>query len=329
MLCIIVIMTINIIFNKNSCNLLLVVIVISLTIFSGCKKNDEEPEQPIEFPEEVTIMFENLKPEGIEYNKNKQTFLVGSLTMGDVYEVDFEGNYTNFTNNKNLQSSAGIHIDYAGDRLLVTSLDPLAFAGGKNIGGLNIFQLSTGDKIKEVSLLELLPNANNITPNDITVDASGNIYVTDFLGNVIYKIDQNYEATVFLNSPALVGPNGIDFHPNGYLIVSNLFANQLVKIPINQPEEISNITINDERFAGFDGMVYKADGNIIGITSFETLVELSSTDDWQNATVENSKPLSSPGTTVAVTPEGNYYALLTDVVNQDVFTNWIIEKVEF
>lgn len=326
---IIVIMTVNTIFNQKSHNLFLVLLLISLAIFSGCKKDEDEPEPPIVFPQEVTIMFENLKPEGIEYNKNKQTFLVGSLTMGDVYEVDFEGNYTNFTSDENLQSSAGIHIDYTGDRLLVTSLDPMAFGGGKNIGGLNVYQLSTGEKLNEVSFLELLPNATNITPNDITVDGSGNIYVTDFLGNVIYKIDQNYEPTVFLNSPALVGPNGIDFHPNGYLIVSNLFANQLVKIPIDKPEEINTITINDELFAGFDGMVYKADGNIIGITSFETLVELNSTDNWESATVVNSKALSSPGTTVAVTPEGNYYALLTDVVSQDVFTNWVIEQVEF
>jgi len=305
----------------------LIVILTTLTILSGCKKDEDDPE--IEFPDEVTIMFENLKPEGIEYNKNKNVFLVGSLTMGDVYEIDFEGNYTNFTNDENLLSSAGIHIDYDGDRLLVTSIDPGAFGGGKSVGGLNIYKLSTGEEISKVSFLELLPDAMFFTPNDITVDASGNIYVTDFLGDVIYKVNQNYEASVFSNSDKLDGPNGIDFHPDGYLLISNLSGNHIIKMPIDMPEDINIVTITDPLFGGLDGMVYKADGKIVGVTTFETLVEISSTDNWATAIIENSKALSSPGTTVAVTPEGFNYALLTDVASQDVFNEWVIERVAF
>ncbi len=271
-------------------------------------------------------------PEGIEYNKNNTTFLLGSLTMGDVLEVDFEGNHTNFTNDDDLQASAGVHIDYDGDRLLVTNLDPGAFMGSKNVAGLNAYKLSTGEKINEVSFLELVPDAGFVTPNDIAVDATGNVYVTDFLGNVIYKVDQNYEASIFADtSMMLVGPNGIDFHPDGYLLVSNLLGNQLLKMPVDNPNDVSVVGITDDRFSGMDGVVYRADGKLVGITSFETLVELSSTDNWATAMVDNSKALSDKGTTVAVTPEGNHYALLTDVVNPQVstFTEWVIELVEF
>jgi len=311
-------------------NAFLLVLTIAL-VFSACKKDDDESDTTIEFPDEVTVMFENLKPEGIEYNKNKQVFLIGSLTMGDVYEIDFEGNYTNFTNDENLKSSAGIHIDYTGDRLLVTNLDPLAFAGGKSIGALNAYKLSTGEKIAEVSLLDILPDASFVTPNDIAVDASGNVYITDFLGNTIYKVDTNYEASLFSNNPALVGPNGIDFHPAEFLIVSNLFANQIATIALDKPNEINIVAIDNPLFGGFDGMVYKSDGNIVGVTNLnpETLIELGSSDNWQSASVINSKTLSSPATTVAVTPEANYYALLTDVVSQEVFNNWVIERVVF
>lgn len=297
-------------------------------IFTGCKKDSNEPE-PIEFPDKVTVTFEDLRPEGIEYNKNKQTFLVGSLTMGDVFEVDFEGNHKNFTNDEELQASAGIHIDYEGDRLLVTNLDPGAFGGAKSVAALNVYKLSTGEKIDQVSFLELIPDATYYTPNDITVDASGTVYITDFFGNAIYAVNSNYEASVFSKDSILVGPNGIDFHPDGYLLVSNLRVSQLLKIPVDQPEEISIVAINDTLFSGMDGIVYKGDNKLVGVTSFETLVELNSTDDWKSATVTHSKALSSPGTTVAVTPEGKQYALLTDVANPDIFTDWVIEQIEF
>jgi len=303
---------------------LLLMMLVSL---SSCKKDDEE--QAVEFPDEVIVTFENLKPEGIEYNKNNTTFLLGSLTMGDVIEVDFEGNYTNFTNDTTLLASAGIHIDYEANRLLVTSIDPGAFGGAKSVGGINVYDLSTKEKIAEISFLDLVPNAMFVTPNDIAVDGAGSIYVTDFLGNVIYKVDSNYEASIFSDSPALVGPNGIDYHPDGYLLVSNLLAGQLLKIPTASPTDMSVVTIDDALFSGMDGIVYKGDGKLVGITGFETLVELNSTDDWASATVENSKALASPGTTVAVTPEGNNFALLTDVVNQMVFTDWVIEQIIF
>jgi len=320
------------VYIKNKTNIFVVALVIGCLgclAISGCKNDMDEPDPELVFPEKVTVMFENLRPEGIEYNKNNNTFLLGSLTMGDVYEVDFEGNYTNFTNDENLQASAGIHIDYKGDRLLVTNLDPTAFIGGRSVAAVSIYKLSTKEKINEVSFLDLLPDADYFTPNDITVDEAGNIYITDFFGNVIYKVDQNYKASIFSDSPALVGPNGIDFHPDGYLLVSNLLANKLLKIPVDQPNEIVPVVIDDARFAGMDGIVYKASGELVGITSNEDLIEISSSDNWTTAKVENSKALSSPGTTVAVTPEGKHYALLTDVVNPAVFTDWVIELIEF
>ena len=92
---------------------------------------------------------------------------------------------------------------------------------------------------------------------------------------------------------------------------------------------MSIVTIDSELFSGMDGIVYKSDGTLVGITGFETLVEISSTDDWASATIDISQALASPGTTVAVTPEGNNFALLTDVANQMVFTDWVIEQITF
>jgi len=315
--------------RKISVKFVGLLLMMFIVLVSSCSDDDPEPDPMVDFPDEVTVTFENLKPEGIEYNKNNNTFLLGSLTMGDVIEVDFEGNYTNFTNDTTLLASAGIHIDYAGDRLLVTAIDPGAFGGAKSVGGLHIYKLSTKEKISTVSFLDLLPEADFFTPNDIAIDTKGNIYVTDFLGGVIYKVDQDYKPTVFSDSPTLNGPNGIDYHPDDYLLVSNLLGNQLLKMPIEKPEDVAVITIEDERFSGIDGLVYKSDGKVVGITSFETLVELSSTDDWKSAIVDNSKALASPGTTVAVTPEGKHFALLTDVTNPMVFTNWVIEQIVF
>jgi hypothetical protein len=107
----------------------------------------------------------------------------------------------------------------------------------------------------------------------------------------------------------------------------------LVKIPVDNPKSAQVVKITNAGFTGFDGMVLKPDGKVVGVTNNgtapggNTFIELSSNDNWESAKVINTKSIK-PSTTVAVTPENNYY-----IINQD-FTkpmkkDWIIEQIKF
>lgn len=81
----------------------------------------------------------------------------------------------------------------------------------------------------------------------------------------------------------------------------------------------------------FDGMVLKSNGNVVGVTNNgttpggNTLIELSSDNNWESATILKSQSITA-STTVAVTPKNENY-----IINQD-FTkpmkdHWTIEQI--
>jgi len=107
----------------------------------------------------------------------------------------------------------------------------------------------------------------------------------------------------------------------------------LVKIPLDNPKLATAVSISDSKFSGFDGMVINADGNTIGVTNNQKtpggnmLIELSGKNNWQSATVINSKTMT-PSTTVAVTPDNKNYVINQDFSNGSSKT-WTIELIEF
>jgi lactonase len=83
-------------------------------------------------------------------------------------------------------------------------------------------------------------NGKPQSPSDLTFDARGNLYVTDFLGNVgkplggIYRWSPDFQS-VELFGPNLVSPNGIAFSPNGKsLWVACSFDQKLVYIRLDE-----------------------------------------------------------------------------------------------
>jgi sugar lactone lactonase YvrE len=67
-------------------------------------------------------------------------------------------------------------------------------------------------------------------PDGITIDATGNFFVSDYSNNAIRKITPAGVVSTFYKATALFGPGGICFDNSGNLIVSAQDANQVVKI---------------------------------------------------------------------------------------------------
>jgi sugar lactone lactonase YvrE len=196
---------------------------------------------------------------------------------------------------------------------------------------------------KDINLSFLAPDAQAYFANDVAVDNKGNVYISDWYAGVVYKVDMDGEASVFWKNETGIpsGANGLDFHPDGYLLVSlvsvnekGLFANYgLVKIPVNSPKSAKLVNITNSGFTGFDGLVINDKGNVVGITNNEktpggnTLIELSSNNHWESAKVVNSKTIIA-STTVAITPKNKLYVINQDFTSNDA-KNWTIERIEF
>ena len=299
-------------------------------------------------PSSIVIEGVAQNPEGIEYDRNAHAFLLSSLNAGPVIRVGADGSWRPFTSGEPFPlSTAGLHIDYPRNRLLVAGFDGLALMDKnpetRGVAYLRTYDLSSGRLKQEVELSSLAPGADAYFANDVAVDGEGNVYVSDWYAGLIYKVDVSAKASVFWrNDRGLAGgPNGLDVHPDGYLLASMLAVNDrgiysahaLMRIPLRSPAQAEVVDIRDPRFAGFDGMVVTAGGNVVGITSDgktgggNRMIELAGENGWRSARVLQSAAIA-PSTTVAVTPDGHYYVINQDFADGNRKT-WKIEKIEF
>ncbi|HHB51426.1 MAG TPA: hypothetical protein ENK75_00035 [Saprospiraceae bacterium] len=337
---------------------LLITAMLSLALTS-CKTNSKstnEKETSTTSVEKETTIFPNVvqlkgiaqNPEGIEFDKNDNTFLLSSLNAGPIIKVNLDGTFKSFTSGEKFPlSSAGLEIDYKRNRLLVAGFNGMELMdkdpNTKGVSFLRIYNLRTGVFEKDINLSSLVPDAPAYMANDVAVDNEGNIYVTDWYARVVYKVDTEDRPSVFWKNDTEInsGENGIDFHPDNYLLVSLVSVNEkglydnygLVKIPVNDTKSTNVISFKNKGLTVFDGMVLKENGNVVGVTNNGTapggnsLIELSSDDNWKSAKLISSKSIPA-STTVAITPNNKNY-----VINQDfskpMKEDWTIEQVKF
>lgn len=301
------------------------------------------------FPEIVKLTGIAQNPEGIEFDKIDNSFLLSSLNAGPIIKVNLDGTYNPFSSGEQFPlSTAGLEIDYKRNRLLVAGFNGMELMDNdpntKGVSFLRIYNLKTGVVEKDINLSSLVPDAPAYMANDVTYDKEGNIYVTDWYARVVYKVDTEGNPSVFWKNETGInsGANGIDFHPDNYLLVSLVSVNEknglyenygLVKVPVTDAKSANVVIFENEGFTGFDGMVLKSNGNVIGVTNNGTapggnmLIELSSNDNWNSAKVINSKTIPA-STTVAVTSNDKNYVINQDFT-QPMKEDWTIEQVKF
>ena len=254
-------------------------------------------------------LIEQLGPEGIEYDQANGRFLTGSLAEGSIFVIGRDGSVTPFISDVSLVSSVGIEADEARDRLLVANSDRAAFQPG-NVGQakLNAYSLTTGERLATVDLAAVgtPKDPPQYFANDVTVDGDGNVYVTDTMMNVIYKVTPDYQASVFHRFEGMEGPqlNGIEYHTNGYLLV--VAGAQVFKVPLANPGGTTQVTVA-EPVAGQDGIVWAADGTLAVVSnSAQQVVKLRSGDDWATAQRAGVATLVGQATTAAAVGDDIY-----------------------
>jgi len=262
-------------------------------------------------------------PEGIGYDSSSKLFYVGSLTSSTIYQVNLKGEIQPFFTDPQLISSAAVQVDKDNQRLLVASLDlgVSKYSGNASkskLAGLGVYSLKTGRKIHYVNLAKDLPGAH--LANDIAVDSQGNIYITDSSSPHIYKIDNNYRTSLFLNDAEFTGKgfnlNGLVYHKDGFLIAAKYNSNSLYRIPVDDPAAFKKIKLNYS-LTGPDGLILLSESELAVIQNINggKVSVIESTDKWSSAKHINSTILDNAYPTSGVRL-GDGVAVIDGHINQ-------------
>ncbi len=149
----------------------------------------DQPESVVYDPKHKQLIVSNIN--GAPLELNQQGYLSRVSIDGEILEQHWV---------KNLNAPKGLAI--YGDNVYVADMQVL-----------HIISLSTGKTVQKFEIKD----AKML--NDITVDQSGTVYVSDFLGGVIYRLE-NQKLTAWFSSEDLPHPNGLLSQQNRLLIGS-------------------------------------------------------------------------------------------------------------
>ena len=260
-----------------------------------------ETPAPAGLPAMITAARGGFIPEGVEYDTNGGRFLTGSIAEGSVFEIGADGSVTAVVTDPDLVSSVGIEADEPNDRLLVANADSAVFDGSSaGQAMLGVYRLSTGERLAMVDLAPTIEAPGDdaaFFANDVTVGPDGTAYVTDTRMSAIYRVSPGYEASLLRRFDGF-SPNGIVYHPDGYLLAGGGTA--LWKVPVDDPAAAAAVALPEE-VAGQDGLVWTADGRLAIVSnSGNRVVALSSADGWATADLAGVAAYEAQATTAAV-----------------------------
>ncbi|WP_428261687.1 hypothetical protein [Haliangium sp.] len=269
----------------------------------------------------LTVRKPALYPETIEYDRGRGSFLLSSFREGRVYAVDDEGEVSLVVDDDRLCSVLGLAVDATRGRLWAVTSDlgvsvKESARGPKKLAAVGVYDLATGEPVDYVDLAALTPGDH--LANGIAVDSDGNAYVTDSFSPVIYKIDAQGRASVFLRDEQFAGDgislNGVVVHPDGYLLVVKKSDGTLFRVPLDDPARFSKVDVAD-RFKGGDGLLLVGEKDLVIIanqasgTASNAAFSLSSQDGWGSARLDQILPLGAVYPTTGVVREGRIYVV--------------------
>ncbi|WP_460582039.1 gluconolaconase [Hymenobacter arcticus] len=257
-----------------------------LGLLPSCSKDEET----VATPNKITVPQRALSPEGIQYDATNQRFIVSSRTQGRIGTVRDDSTYTQLADDARLVSTIGLNLDVTRQRLLAAVSDigvnttRSTATTLRKLAALAIFNPSSGALLSYVDLGALRPTLPHFA-NDIAVDTQGNAYITDSLSPIIYKVDAQGVATVFLENPQLSGGtgfglNGIVFHPDGYLLTAKTSDGTLFKVPIANPTGFTTVATT-QNLTGADGLLLLDNNTLLVVAgSQNTVFRMTSSNAW-------------------------------------------------
>lgn len=241
-------------------------------------------------------------PEGIACDSVGKRFFVGSTRLGHLFTVTDTSELKQFSTDKRIATTLGINVDASRSRVVAAITDYGVGVRPKpeqstNPAAVAVFDLASGKLLEFHDLRNLVPGPAHLA-NDVAVNNQGNIYVTDSLAHAIYKIDAAGDKLVLVQHGQFKGEgftmNGLDVHPDGYLLVVKKSDGKLLKVPLDDPEKFIEVKLAEPIMAA-DGALL-AGGDVVVIrnrtetATANEIVVLRSHNDWPSASIADRKP---------------------------------------
>jgi len=198
---------------------------------------------------EVASNAQNIlnNPESVVFDSDRNRYLVSNWGDGAIVQINSSGDQRYFSVElMDKYRIAGLYI--YGDTLW-------AAAGDSPNPGIFGFNIKTAEIVFQIPILGIG------LPNDITVDAEGVIYVTDYWDDKLYMI-KNHTPSILVGKGVLGSPNGILYdHKRNRLLLLSVAGSGAPIVAINL-KDYSITTLIKTGFIGTDGITMDSDGRI-------------------------------------------------------------------
>ncbi len=202
-----------------------------------------------------TIKEPDLFPEGIACDERDGTLYISSVLKAKVVRIKAGGAVDDFIKSRQdgLCGTLGMKVDSKRHLLWVASSGSPADPATDGKSGLFAFDLATGKTVHKL----LLSGAGAFLLNDLALDGSGHVYVTDTDTGAVMRTANEFSSLIeFLPAGTLAGPNGIAFSDDGkYLYVAA--SGRGIAVVDMSTQRVTTVTPPDGAFVGgIDGLYF-------------------------------------------------------------------------
>ena len=197
----------------------------------------------------------DLLPEGIAYDPVSKRIFLSSIYKRKIIQIDESGIFSDFTSEKqdNLYSTLGMEVDSKRRHLWVCNSGEINMKDFKSedSGQATIHKYDLSGK-----LLKIYRSTKNEFHefNDLTINPSGDVYITDSQTGQIFFIHHVRDSLELLFDEGLfIGSNGISLTPDGRILFVAAYSEGVYKVNL---DNLNYQLINSSK----DGTLYGIDG---------------------------------------------------------------------